>query len=165
MLEIRTYQDEDKGEVKRMFARGLEVHIRAMPRFLPGFIERALREDLDDIPGCYLAEEGCHFWVADLDGTVKGMAGIQRHSDEEAELRRVSVEGDTRRLGIGSKLMETAENFCREQGYRRIRLTTVTRSAAAVSMYRKYGYELTGAEQLGPVSAWVFVKELGDRAG
>jgi len=40
------------------------------------------------------------------------MVDIQKRSNEEAELRRMSVAGDARRQGIGWKLLETVEEFC-----------------------------------------------------
>lgn len=90
------------------------------------------------------------------------MVGIQGRNDGEAELRRMSVAVDSRRQGIGSKLLETAEEFCRTQGYTGIRLTTVTPLQPAIALYQKYGYRVVGQEQYGRISGLHFVKYLAD---
>ena len=81
------------------FAQGteLEEEIRS-------YIQRSLSDDLSDIPGHYLNTPSNGFWVAESAGQIKGMVGIQYRSDEEAELRRMSVASDTRRQGIGRRL-------------------------------------------------------------
>ena len=98
--------------------------------------------------------------MADLSGQTKGMVGIQKRSDEEAELRRMSVAGDARRQGIGWKLLETVEEFCQEQGYSQIFLTTVSQLVPAITMYQKYGFEVTGLEIYGIMSVHSYLKKL-----
>ncbi len=88
------------------------------------------------------------------------MVGIQYRSDEEAELRRMSVASDTRRQGIGRRLLETVETFCREQGYQRIQLTTATQLQPAIAMYQRYGCHLVGAGQSGKILTQRYVKDL-----
>lgn len=124
------------------------------------YIQRSLADDLSDITGNYLRAPGGNFWVAQIDGEVKGMVGVQRRSLEEAELRRMSVAADSRRQGIGRRLLETVEAFCLEQGYQRISLTTVSQLQPAIAMYQGYGFRLTGLEQRGKMVVHHFVKEL-----
>ncbi len=121
-----------------------------------------LADDLSDIPGHYLNAPCNNFWVAEADGEIKGMVGIQYRSDEEAELRRMSVASDTRRQGTGRRLLEIVETFCREQGYQRIRLTTATQLQPAIAMYQRCGYRLIGAGQPGKIVTQHFVKDLED---
>ncbi len=137
------------------FAQGteLEEEIRS-------YIQRSLSDDLSDIPGHYLNAPCNNFWVAEADGEIKGMVGIQYRSDEEAELRRMSVASDTRRQGIGRRLLEIVETFCREQGYQRIRLTTATQLQPAIAMYQRCGYRLISAGQPGKIVIQHYVKDL-----
>ncbi|MFQ6028155.1 MAG: GNAT family N-acetyltransferase [Dehalococcoidia bacterium] len=160
MLTIRTFQPADHDAVRELFARGQMDFAQGLEDVVQAYIRRSLADDLADISANYLSDPGSHFWVADVDAQVKGMVGIQWRSEEEAELRRMSVASDTRRQGIGGKLLETTDAFCREQGYQRIRLSTVTQLQPAIAMYRKSGYQLTGEEQHGRLTVYHFLKDL-----
>jgi GNAT superfamily N-acetyltransferase len=162
MLKIRSFQPADGEAVRRLFAQGqldfaqgteLEEEVRR-------YIQYSLSNDLADISRHYLRPPGNHFWVAEVDGQIKGIIGIQRRDDGEAELRRMSVAADSRRRGIGGELLKTAEDFCRGQGYQHIHLTTVSHLKPAIALYQKAGYQLTGKDQHGQINAQHFVKYL-----
>ena len=160
MVNIRTFQPDDSGPVCELFAAGLMAFAAEHEAVVQAYIQESLADDLADIPGHYLQESGSHFWVAEIDGQVKGMVGVQRRSDAEGELRRMSVAADTRRMGIGWKLMETVEAFCREQGYRRIILSTVTQLQPAIAMYQRFGYRYVGEEAYRMMTVQLYVKSL-----
>ncbi len=160
MLEIRSFQANDAGPVRALFATGLTEFAAGYEAAVKNYVQQSLDDDLADILAHYFSHPASHFWVAEFDGQVKGMVGIQYRSDEEAELRRMSVASDTRRQGIGVRLLETSEGFCRRQGYSRIRLTTVTLLQPAIALYQKSGYRLVGEDQYGSISGQHFVKEL-----
>jgi GNAT superfamily N-acetyltransferase len=160
MLTIRSFQPNDQEAVRDLFVKGQLDFAQGLEDTVQAYIRRSLADDLADIPAHYLNPPGSHFWVADQAGQIKGMVGIQREDEEVAELRRMSVASDTRRQGIGGQLLETTDAFCREQGYQRIRLTTVTQLQPAIAMYRKFGYQWTGEEQYGQLTVYHFVKEL-----
>ena len=159
-VSIRTYQPADAEAVRQLFTRGQMDFAAGLEASVEAYIRRSLAADLADITSHYLGDPGSHFWVADVDGEVKGMVGVQRRDEEEAELRRMSVAADTRRRGIGWKLLETVEAFCREKGYRRISLSTVTQLQPAIAMYRKFGYELADEGTYGIMTVQYFVKHL-----
>ena len=123
-----------------MFAQGLLDFAADYKAEVSDYVRQSLNDDLSDIPANYLDSPGSCFWVAEVDGEIKGMVGIQRRSDEEAELRRMSVANDARRQGIGRQLLETVEDFCRNWGYVRVRLTTHMMLEPAIALYRKNGY-------------------------
>jgi ribosomal protein S18 acetylase RimI-like enzyme len=170
MLNIRSFQPDDEEEVRRLFAQGqldfaqgTELEEEAMK-----YIEGSLSNDLADISGHYLKSSDSHFWVAEVDGLIKGSVGVYRRADGEAELRRMSVAEDCRRQGIGRKLLRTAEEFCRRQGYQRVYLTSATHMSAAVAMYQKAGYQLIYKEPYGEfsrITAHQFVKYLSEPVG
>ena len=162
MLNIRIFQPADAEAVRRLFTNGqldfsrgthLEEEVRR-------YIQRSLSDDLADIPHHYQSGPGGNFWVAELDGEIRGMVGVQHRTDEEAELRRMSVASSSRRQGIGRRLLETVEDFCRRQGYQRIHLTTVSQLQPAIAMYQSCGYQLTGEEDYGKMLVKHFVKYL-----
>ena len=153
MVTFRTYQPQDSSAVRNLFALGLADFSAGYETQVERYIQQSLNDDLSDIAVHYLASPANHFWVAELGGVVKGMVGVQWRSDEEAELRRMSVATDARRQGIGLGLLETVEVFCRENGHQRIALTTVTLLVAAIPMYEKFGFRLVGEEPYGIISA------------
>ena len=160
MVGIRTFRPDDAAPVRRLFARSLLDFAAGMEGEVQAYIHRSLADDLADIPRHYLAQPGSHFWVAEVAGQVKGMVGVQRRSESEGELRRMSVAGDARRQGIGGRLLATVETFCREQGYRRVSLSTVTQLQPAIAMYRRAGFQLVQEEPYGVMTVQFFVKEL-----
>ncbi|MBM3942771.1 MAG: GNAT family N-acetyltransferase [SAR202 cluster bacterium] len=159
-LNIRTFHSADHQAVRQLFARSLMDFAGDLQEAVSAYVQHSLSDDMADIPRHYLSNPGGHFWVAELAGAVAGTVGIQRRSETEAELRRMSVATGQRRQGIGGQLLDTAEQFCREQGYRQIRLTTVTLLVPAIAMYRKHGYQQVGQEKYGQVCGLHFVKGL-----
>ena len=160
MLNIRTFRPADAEAVRRIFAQGQRDFAAGLEQAVEDYIRRSLANDLADITLHYLSDPGSHFWVADVGSEVRGMVGVQRRDDQEAELRRMSVAPDARRQGIGWLLLETVEAFCKERGYQRIQLTTVTQLQPAIAMYRRFGYRLVGEEPYGIMTVQEFVKPL-----
>ena len=56
----------------------------------------------------------------------------------------VAVAPDTRRRGIGTRMMHLAEEVCQERGTAIIRLEVSTRNLAAIELYRRLGYRTDG---------------------
>ena len=160
MVTYRTYKPEDYEAVRDLFRNGLMDFAGENEGEFSRYVQQSLDDDLQDIAGQYLDSQNNHFWVAEAEGRIVGMVGVQRRGEEEAELRRMSVAADFRRQGIGVGLLETAQEFCRERGYKRLRLTTVSQMTAAIAMYRKFGFRLVGEESYGRLLGQHFLKEL-----
>ncbi len=165
-FNIRSFVPRDLAQVHELFASGLLEFAGEIEDGVRRYIAKALKDDLADIPTHYLSLTRGNFWVAEFDESVVGIVGIQpTEQEEEAELRRMSVSSAVRRQGIGRRLMETTEDFCRERGYTRIGLSTVGILQPALAMYRRYGYT-TVKEELyvdlpeQPVMVHYLVKEL-----
>ena len=105
----------------------------------------SLNEDLLDIPGNYL-EMGDGFWLAlDEDDRVAGCVGYNAIPDStEARLHRLYVKCDRKRQGIGSLLLQTAEDAIRAQGKSAVIVHLGGREyVESRSFYLKHGYEYT----------------------
>ena len=76
-----------------------------------------INDDLLDIRANYL-DRGDGFWIAiDGDDRVIGCIGFSKTADPtQAYLHRLFVKASEKRKGIGSLLLETAENAMRQQG-------------------------------------------------
>lgn len=58
------------------------------------FINHCLKTDLMDIDKIYMANKGCHMWVAEWNGKVVGMVGLVQNENHKAgtsELQRMYV--------------------------------------------------------------------------
>ncbi len=161
-LVIRTFRPADAEAVRTIFARGQMDFAEGTPLedAAREYIQHSLAADLADIPAHYLNPPGSHFWVAERSGEIVGTVGVQRVSNQEAELRRMSVAGHLRRQGIGRRLLETVEEFCRRNGYSRIALSTVLHLEPAVRMYTASGYQPTRQAPYGPMTEQFFIKQL-----
>ncbi len=76
-----------------------------------------LNEDLLAIPQYYLSS-GDRFWLAADAQRVVGGIGCNRYGPDTAKLHRFYVKCTMKRQGIGTRLLETAEQVLREAGYR-----------------------------------------------
>ncbi len=152
---IRTYEARDLDGVWALHREGLQQTTPEYPEVLPHY-----ESDLRDIGAHYL-RDGSHFWVAEVDGALVGMTGIERIDAETGRLRRMRVTTQRRRTGIAQALLETAERFCRKQGYRRLVLDTTEQQTAAHHLYEKNGFVRTGERNLGPFRVFDYVKGLG----
>ena len=169
-LIIRPYRPDDQDRVENIFIE--------WNRYIAGpdnaaafeaYIRRSLDEEILRIPDYYQKVPGSGFWVADLAGAVVGMAGIECLNDAEAEVRRMYVDSDHRRRGIGVRLLSHVEDFCVEESYARILLSTSELQEAALALYRAQGYrvdreevaeEQTNRTVGGGVRRVYFVKDL-----
>jgi len=101
------------------------------------------RKRLADFP----AED--YMLVAEIAGDLVGNAGL--HSMARSARRRhagyigMSVRDDWHGKGVGTALMraivDLADNWI---GYRRLELTVYTDNAAALALYRKFGFDVEG---------------------
>jgi len=162
-VTIRPFRAEDGERVKAMFV-GWVADVAPPERreeWREFAIDMASKGDLADIPQQYVRRPRSMFWVADVNGEAKGMVGIQPCSvgaseyfdqildtegkdkaENVAELRRMAVASDVRRLGIATTLMQTLFAFAKENGYTAIHLTTNAQLAAARKLYEKFGFKL-----------------------
>ncbi|XP_078608607.1 putative N-acetyltransferase 14 [Branchiostoma floridae x Branchiostoma japonicum] len=79
-------------------------------------------------------------WVAVCDGRVAGSVTLIRHSDSLGELCRMRVGREHQRKGVGRRLVEHLEEYCRDDGVKQIVLTTSEYHERAIRLYRRCGY-------------------------
>ena len=169
-LTIRPFTSTDQDRVTEIFI-DWNRHL-ATPETSDAFevyIQRSIDEEIGRIPEYYQAGPMSGFWVAETDGGVAGMVGIERLEDNEAEVRRMYVDAPYRRQGIGGRLLAHAEDFCVGAGYARIILSTSALQEAAKALYEAKGYHLvrevvadaqTNRTVGGGIRRYHYVKEL-----
>lgn len=82
-------------------------------------------------------------WLAEKDGRLMGSIGIVRIDAKTAQLRWFLIAPESRGLGLGRKLIDSALAFSRETGAERVFLWTVSGLPAAAHLYRSAGFRLT----------------------
>lgn len=145
-IKIRAFDDSDGKAVCDLFARVTRsLAPSSMSAQFEEYITRAIDDELSRIRAYYTARDG-GFWVADEQGTLVGMFGLERARDRSMELRRMYVEPRAHRRGIARLMLEFAESEAVARGADRIALSTSELQAAALALYETSGYVLVGEE-------------------
>jgi putative acetyltransferase len=74
------------------------------------------------------------------DDTAIGCVGVRHLENDVAELKRMFVLPDFRKLKIGQRLLKEALNAADRLGYKKIRLDTLEDMRAALKLYRQNGF-------------------------
>jgi ribosomal protein S18 acetylase RimI-like enzyme len=129
---VRSFRRADLPVCRKLYVEGL----------LGGKLaENDTGLDIDDIESVYMNTPGNHFWVAEnRDGQIVGMIGVQHHDQEVGQVRRLRVDRDYRRRGIGKALIETAIKFCKENQDIKVAFDTFAERTIVVEMFQKLGF-------------------------
>ena len=74
-------------------------------------------------------------------GAVVGSVSLRPIGQDTVQLRQMAVAEDRRRERIGAELLECAEGFARQEGFRRIVLNA---RLGAEGFYARFGYQAEG---------------------
>jgi len=77
------------------------------------------------------------------DGSVCGWC-CGRYAGDEAELLKIAVRPEMKRVGIGDKLLERFEQLVAENGVTQVFLEVRSRNEPALRLYRKHGFSRIG---------------------
>jgi putative acetyltransferase len=145
-LVIRPFVAADAPAVRALFIavnRTLApVHLREA---FEDYIVRSLAAEVDRIADYYGgARSG--FWVAEADGVLAGMFGLEPAGADALELRRMYVDPRLRRRGVARRMLAAAEAEAVSRGARRLELSTSELQQDALALYRGAGYALLREE-------------------
>lgn len=99
-----------------------------------------LNEDLLDIKKNFF-DKGQPFWIAlDEFDRVIGCIGTRINEEGKLFLSRLYVKYDCKRRGIGSKLLELAENSARDRGFIEVHVHLGKEYLESQVFYPKHGY-------------------------
>lgn len=104
------------------------------------YVQQALDEEVGRIAEYFSPSVGNGFWVLVHGGTIVGMFGLERQSDEAVELRRMYLEQSFRGRGLADWMLERAEAEAKRLDYRRLVLSTAEIQEAALGFYRRSGF-------------------------
>ena len=99
-----------------------------------------------------LLQRGRFLVLAD-DGALRGCVYVEISGDR-GYFGMLSVDPSRQRLGLGRRLVEASEQFCRDAGCTSMELHVVSLRAELPPFYRKLGYEETGTQEFSPTEEW-----------
>lgn len=110
-----------------------------------GFPAKAESATAEDVSSWIEAKE---VLVARCDGRIVGGVRLEATDTDRMKLSRLGVHEDWKGNGVGSRLLERAEDVVTEWGYRRLWLTTPGDHPYLPDFYRSRDYEKTGTYPL-----------------
>lgn len=125
----------------------------------------ATREEIDQelagTPASDLVPPRGVLLIARESGDSAGCAGVRLCSPGVAELKRVWVRPESRRLGLGARLLAAAEEAAAELGAAALRLDTRSDLTEARRLYARHGYREIPPYHDGLYADHFFEKRLG----
>ena len=82
-------------------------------------------------------------WICEHNEKIVGFILLMHRESKTAQLRYFYLEPELRTIGLGKKLMSLFMDFFKEKKYESCYLWTTNELQAAVSLYKRYGFELT----------------------
>lgn len=133
----------DLPSIVELFEAGVE---------LGDWMDNDTGADVINFHEAYCNDEGrSQFWVAELrDAIVEakpaplliGMVGVQCDDPNTAVIRRLRVEPQHQRKGVGRRLIEEAVSFCREKNYLKVVLDARVTHDRAIALFERFSFQL-----------------------
>ena len=115
-----------------------------------------IEDELKDTSHKYTTPEG-ELLVAIEGEKVLGMVAYHRHSDTRCEMKRLYVRPTARGMHLGDTLVSEILAHAKKAGYQEIVLDTIVPLKAAISLYKKYGFEECEAYYYNPMDDVIYM--------
>ena len=145
-FSIRTFRETD---VDYVIERQLSLY-ETERGFSSEIWQRYLREGVLALVDRFDPELD-NLYILESAGAPAGCVAVTHTDAKTAQLRYFFLEPELRGLGAGQKLFDKALDFCRERGYHRAFLWTVSAQEAARRLYAAKGFKIT---ETGENSEW-----------
>ena len=114
------------------------------------------KKDLFDVKDYH--KRGGSFWVAEDGNKIIGMVGV-RLSDEGMKVKALRVHPEYRKLGIGRKLMNILEEYCKKHKVIELILGVNKESLPAIKLYESLGYKRYKEKEFKPGNIVYYYKK------
>jgi putative acetyltransferase len=132
-IVIRKATNEDKERV-------VALVFAVLSEFgLQGDLE-STDSDLNNIERNYLEAGGLFELLEDVNGNLQGTYGLFPLDEETLELRKMYLVPQLRGLGLGLQILERCRRYARAQGFKAIRLETISVLKRAIRLYIQFGF-------------------------
>ncbi len=95
------------------------------------------------------------FW----NGIAVGTVALQEIEPGVCEMKRLYVQAEYRKFGIGEKLVDAILNDAITLGYQTMKLDTLERLKPAIALYLKHGFIITTAYYHNPLTEVVYMEK------
>ena len=132
-VKVRTYRAGGQSQITRLYREGALVGWLA---------PNDTATDIDNIEMAYLSQPHDHFWIAEVDRGVVGMVGVARAGELVGQIRRLRADPtcQQKQIALAVKLVQTALDHCRQNGYLKVILNTHFDPYLAVHLLRDLGF-------------------------
>ena len=143
-MEVRAYRETDLEACRELWVELTEWHRKIYEAPSIGGDDPGMQFDEQ------LAKVGQErLWVADQDGHVIGLIGLQPGTDEGTlEIEPIVVRSEARGSGIGKALVEHVVAAVKDMGIRDVNVRAVGRNAEAIQFYHDAGFDVIGYIEL-----------------
>lgn len=117
-----------------------------------------IEDELKDPSHKYIAPNGELLVAVDCD-RVLGMVAYHRHSDVRCEMKRLYVRPAARGMHLGDTLVTEILAHAKKAGYKEIVLDTLVPMKAAISLYKKHGFEECKAYYYNPMDDVIYMRK------
>ena len=118
-----------------------------------------IEDELKDPSYKYTAPEG-ELLVAIEGKNVLGMVAYHRHSNTRCEIKRLYVRPIARGMHLGDALVKEILAHAQKAGYQEIVLDTIVPLKAAISLYKKHGFEECEAYYYNPMDDVIYMRKM-----
>lgn len=100
-----------------------------------------------------------NIWILEVEQQPKGVIAIVKESEDTAQLRWFLLDQSLRGKGYGHTLLDEAIQFCRNQGYEKVILWTVSDLKAARHLYKSKGFDCVEQHENSDWTSHVITEE------
>lgn len=135
--KIRPIKKVDNDSIFKLIQGILESYDLAKPG--TAYFDPYLRQLYE----FYQKEPRGEYWVIVRDKTIYGGIGISPFGDYQniAEVQKYYISKDIQGLGYGRKIYDIAEEFAKENGYKKLYIETIDTLGKANEVYNHYGFQ------------------------
>jgi len=147
---FRLYTASDFEAVADLWTRvNRELAPAGMQALFEQYIATTIEGELSRLLEIFSQARRNAFWVVErADGIqpIVGTFGIETHSSEATELRRMYIDAAWRGRGVAQRMLRMAEDTARVLGFSRMIVSTADVQRAAFRFYTKSGFTLLRSE-------------------
>lgn len=149
---IRPFKRDDNNQVKDLITLILNSEFSTEKNAYS-------EDDLKDIDKTYGGKREA-FFVCEDQKKIVGTVGIKEDTHGIALLRRIFVHPDYRQKGYGSRLIDTAIEFCKILHYKEVVFRSTDKMKQAINLCLNKGFIETEKDNFGHIQILIFKLKL-----